>query len=100
VVGKATREDHSQIMNTMIRFFSEAVEAQKKQAMAFELSPFDHKLLKFGKLFRERFMDIRVSIGVIEALDLCWTTLAECFEPEELLMKQNLVDKFFPKKTT
>ena len=98
VVGKATREDHSQIANTMIRFYSGAVEARKKQAMAFELSPFDQKLLKFGALFRERFMDIRVSIGVIEALDLCWKTLAECFEPQELLMKQSLVDKYFPKK--
>jgi len=97
VVGKATREDHSQIMNTMIRFYSGAVESQKKQAMAFELSPFDQKLLKFGALFRERFMDIRVSLGVIEALDLCWKTLAECFEPQELLMKQNLVEKYFPK---
>ena len=97
VVGKATREDHSQIMNTMIRFYSGAAEAQKKQAMAFELSPFDEKLLKFGRLFRERFMDIRVSLPVIEALDLCWTTLSECFEPQELLMKQNLVDKYFPK---
>jgi len=95
VVGKATREDHSQIMNTMIRFYSGAVEAQKKQAMAFELSPFDEKLLKFGRLFRARFMDIRVSIPVIEALDLCWTTLAECFEPHELLMKQGLVDKYY-----
>jgi V/A-type H+-transporting ATPase subunit B len=96
VIGKATREDHSQIMNTMIRLYSGAVEARKKQAMAFELSPFDQKLLKFGALFRERFMDIRVSIGVVEALDLCWKTLAECFEPQELLMKQNLVDKYFP----
>ncbi len=34
VVGKATREDHSQIMNTMIRFYSEAVEAQRKQAIS------------------------------------------------------------------
>lgn len=97
VVSKATREDHSQIMNTMIRLYSEAVESQRKQAMAFELSAFDSKLLKFGKLFRERFMDIRVSMGVIEALDLCWKTLAECFDSEELLMKQNLIDKYFPK---
>ena len=96
VIGTATREDHSQIMNTMIRFYAEGVEAGKKQAMAFELSPFDRKLLKFGTLFRERFMDIRVSVPVIEALDLCWQTLAECFEPQELLMKQNLVDKYFP----
>ena len=27
----------------------------QKQAMAFDLSPFDEKLLKFGKLFRERY---------------------------------------------
>jgi V/A-type H+-transporting ATPase subunit B len=65
--------------------------------MAFELSPFDEKLLKFGRLFRERFMDIRVSLPVIEALDLCWLTLSECFEPKELLMKQNLIDKYYPK---
>ncbi|MDI1292747.1 MAG: V-type ATP synthase subunit B [Methylobacter sp.] len=97
VVGKATREDHGQIMNTMIRFYSGAVEAKKKQAMAFELSLFDEKLLKYGHLFRERFMDTRVSLPVIEALDLCWLTLAECFEPKELLMKQNLIDTYYPK---
>jgi V/A-type H+-transporting ATPase subunit B len=98
VIGKATREDHSQIMNTMIRFYSSAQEAEKKQAMAFELSPFDEKLLKYGRLFRERFMDIQVSMPVIEALDRCWQTLAECFEPQELLMKQELIDKYFPKE--
>jgi len=99
VIGKATREDHGQIMNTMIRFYSGGVEAQKKQDMAFELSPFDHKLLTFAKLFRERFMDIRANLPVIEALDLCWQTLAECFEPQELLMKQGLVEKYYPKRT-
>jgi V/A-type H+-transporting ATPase subunit B len=98
VIGKVTREDHSQIMNTMIRFYAGAVEAEKKQAMAFELSPFDEKLLKFGKLFRERFMDIGVSMGLTEALDRGWDTLAECFEPPELLMKQALVDKYFSKR--
>jgi V/A-type H+-transporting ATPase subunit B len=97
VIGKATREDHAQIMNTMIRLYSGAQEAEKKQAMAFELSPFDEKLLKYGQLFRERFMDIRVSMPVIEALDRCWQTLAECFDPQELLMKQDLIDKYFPK---
>jgi len=97
VIGKVTREDHSQIMNTMIRFYSEAHDAAQKQAMAFELSEYDNQVLKFGDLFRERFMDINVSIPLEEALDLCWTTLAECFEPEQLLMKQNLIDTYFPK---
>ena len=49
-------------MNTMIRFYSGAKDAEKKQAMAFELSDFDLKLLKFGELFRERFMSFDVSL--------------------------------------
>jgi V/A-type H+-transporting ATPase subunit B len=95
VIGKVTREDHAQIMNTMIRFYAGAKEAEKKQAMAFDLSAFDHKLLRFGKLFVERFMDIRASMHLDAALDLCWRTLGECFDADELLMKQALVDKYF-----
>ena len=94
VIGKVTREDHAQIMNTMIRCYSEAQEAKRKEAMAFDLSPYDHKLLRFGELFEERFMDIKVSMGINDALDLCWKTLGECFEPQELMMKQQLVDKY------
>jgi V/A-type H+-transporting ATPase subunit B len=66
--------------------------------MAFELSPFDHKLLKFGRLFRDRFMNIAVAQPLEDALDLCWQTLAECFESHELLMKESLVDKYFGKQ--
>lgn len=97
VIGKVTREDHAQIMNTMIRLYSGAKEAEKKQAMAFDLSEFDKKQLRFGELFVERFMDIDVSMSLDDALDLSWQTLGECFEPEELLMKQSLVDKYFGK---
>ena len=100
VIGKTTREDHGQIMNTMIRFYSGAREAQQKQAMAFELSDFDQQLLKFGDLFRERFMDINVSMPLEEALDLSWQTLAECFRADQLLMKQALVDKYFPQNAS
>jgi len=97
VIGKTTREDHGQLMNAMIRFYSGAQDAEKKQAMAFDLSPFDKKLLKFGDLFRNRFMDIDVSLPLLAALDLGWQTLAECFDVDELLMKQDLVDKYFPR---
>ncbi len=98
VIGKVTREDHSQIMNRMIRFYSGARDAEQKQAMAFELSDYDRKLLKFGTLFQKRFMDINVSLPLEQALELAWQTLAECFEPQELLMKQGLIDKYFPKE--
>jgi len=95
VVGKVTREDHSQIMTTMVRFYSNAKEAEQKQQMSFELSDFDHKLLRFGKLFYDRFMRIEVSMPLEKALDLAWQTLAECFEPQELLMKQELIDRYY-----
>jgi len=96
VIGKVTREDHSQLMNTMIRLYSGGKEAQQKQAMAFDLSDYDRKLIKFAELFVSRFMKLDVSIPLEGALDLGWRTLAECFEPQELLMKQALVDKYFP----
>jgi V/A-type H+-transporting ATPase subunit B len=98
VIGKVTREDHGQVMNTMIRLYSGATDAEQKQAMAFELSDFDHKLLKFGRLFRERFMNIDVSLSLEDALDLGWQTMAECFAPEELLMKQQFIDKYYPRR--
>ena len=98
VVGRVTREDHGQIMNTMVRFYSNAKEAEQKQQMSFELSDFDHKLLKFGKLFYDRFMRIEVSMPLDKALDLAWQTLAECFEPQELLMKQELIDRYYPSR--
>ncbi len=97
VIGKVTREDHSQIMNTMIRLYSGGKEAQQKQAMAFDLSAYDRKLIKFANLFTSRFMDLNVSMPLEQALDLGWQTLAECFEPQELLMKQALIDKYFPR---
>ena len=100
VIGKTTREDHGQLMNTMIRFYAGAIDAEKKQAMAFELSPFDQQLLQFGKLFRRRFMDVHVSLPLIDALHLGWQTLAECFPPEVLLMKQSFIDKYYPSKVT
>ena len=99
VIGKETREDHSQIMNTMIRFYAAAQDAQQKQAMSFELSEFDERVLKFGELFHNRFMEIDISMPLEEALDLGWQTLAECFNEEELLMRQNLIDKYFPRQT-
>lgn len=96
VIGKVTREDHAQIMNTMVRFYAQAKEAEQKQAMSFDLSEFDQRLLRFGSLFKARFMDIGVSIALEEALDLCWLTLAECFQPQELMMKEDLVEKYYP----
>ncbi len=95
VIGKQTREDHAQLMNTMVRLYAEATDAEQKQAMAFELSAYDTKLLKYAKLFRERFMRVTVSMELEQAMDLGWDSLAECFRAEELFMQQALIDKYF-----
>jgi V/A-type H+/Na+-transporting ATPase subunit B len=100
VIGKETREDHSQLMNTMIRLYSGGKEAQQKKAMAFDLSAFDNKLIKFADLFTARFMALNVSVPLEQALDLGWQTLAECFEPQELLMKSALIEKYYPRKSS
>lgn len=99
VIGKVTREDHSQVMNTMIRLYAEAKEAEKKQQMAFDLSALDRQMLKFGELFEQRFMAIDVSLPLNQALDLGWQTMAECFVPEELLMREHLIAKYYPRRT-
>lgn len=96
VIGKVTREDHSAVMNTMIRLYSGARQADQKQQMAFELSELDQRLLKFGRLFAERFMRIDVALGLEDALDLGWQTMAECFQPEELLVREKLLKKYYP----
>ena len=95
VIGKQTRDDHGQIMNTMIRYYSEGVEAEQKQAMAFDLSEFDHKLLKFSRLFKQQFMRLDISMELEPALDACWVLLAECFDKEEVVIKQVLKDKYW-----
>jgi V/A-type H+-transporting ATPase subunit B len=100
VIGKVTREDHAQLMNAMIRLYAAAEEAERKRAMAFDLSAFDQKLLKFGRLFREGMMRVEVSMPLEQALDLGWRMLAECFAPQELLIKQSLVDKYYPRGGT
>lgn len=100
VIGKQTREDHSQVMNTMIRFYSAAVEAEQKQAMAFDLSEYDQQLLRFGDIFREEFMRLDVSLPLEQALDRCWQVMDDCFSAEQLLMKTELVDKFLPSRQT
>lgn len=97
VIGKETREDHGQIMNTMVRFYSAGVDAEQKQAMAFELSDYDHKLLKFVTLFRQHFMNLEVDMPLEAALDLSWKILGDCFDRHEVVMKESLMDVYWGK---
>jgi len=95
-VNADTRDDHRVIMDTMIRLYADYKETLEKQSMGFTMSAWDNKLLKYGKLFEKRMMDLSVNIPLEEALDLGWQTLAECFDKAETGIKTDLLQEYWP----
>lgn len=97
VIGKATREDHGDLANAMIRLYAESKKARERQSMGFKLSQWDEKLLSYSGLFESRMMDLDVNLPLEEALDKGWATLAECFDSDEVGIKEVLIDRHWPK---
>lgn len=97
VIGKVTREDHGDLANAMIRLYAESKKARERQSMGFKLSRWDEQLLAYSLLFEERMMNLEVNMSLEEALDYGWKTLAECFQPGEVGIKQSLLSKYWPK---
>jgi len=98
LVNAKTREDHRSIMDAMIKLFAAYRDTLEKKSMGFQMSAWDRKLLKYGELFEQRIMDLSVNIPLEKALDLCWETLAECFEPRETGLRSDLIQKFWTGK--
>ncbi len=96
-VNAKTRDDHRAIMDTMIQLFSGYRQTVEKRAMGFQMSPWDHKLLRYGEAFKKQVMSLEVNIPLEKALDLCWQILAECFSPEETGIKKSLIEQYWPK---
>jgi len=97
-VNATTRDDHRTIMDTMIQLFAAYRETLEKQAMGFQMSAWDRKLLKYGKLFEEKMMSLAVNIPLEKALDLGWEILHDCFSPEETGFRKSMIEKYWPKK--
>jgi V/A-type H+-transporting ATPase subunit B len=96
-VNAQTRDDHRTIMDTMIQLFAEYRETLEKRAMGFQMSAWDLKLLKYGNLFEDKMMSLKVNIPLEKALDLGWEILHDCFLPEETGIKKSIIDKYWPK---
>lgn len=96
VIGKKTREDHGDLANAMIRLYAESKKARERQSMGFKLSRWDEKLLNYSFLFEDRMMNLEVNYTLEQALDLGWETLAECFESNEVGIKENIAKKYWP----
>jgi len=100
VIGKVTREDHNELANTMIRLYADSKKARERQGMGFKLSRWDEKLLRYSILFEERMMNLHVNLPLDAALDLGWMTLAEIFKLEEIGIKKQIADKYWPKEVS
>jgi V/A-type H+-transporting ATPase subunit B len=96
VVSKVTRKDHNDIMNTMIRLYSDCRESRNKIAMGFKVSRWDELLLAYGEDFQKEMMDLNVNMPIEKALDQCWEILARHFEPMQTGLKNALIEEFWP----
>jgi V/A-type H+-transporting ATPase subunit B len=97
VIGKVTRDDHGDLANAMIRLYADSKKARERQGMGFRLSRWDEKLLRYSYLFEEKMMSLEVNLKLEKALDLGWHILSECFELEEIGIKQAIADKYWPR---
>lgn len=94
-VNGKTRPDHRTIMDAMIQLFADYRSTLEKQSMGFQMSAWDKKLLKYGKLFEGDMMPLKVNIPLEQALDLGWQILAECFSPEETGIKRSVLEQYW-----
>lgn len=96
-VNGKTRKDHRTIMDALIKLYASYRDTLEKKSMGFNMSAWDEKLLKYGKLFEEQMMDLSVNIPLEGALDNGWKILAACFAKEETGIKSDLLEEFWPK---
>ena len=98
VIGKKTREDHPQVMNTAVRLYNDASNAKTKRDNGFDLSDYDERCIKFASEYSVKLLAIDVNIGVDEMLDTTWDLFGKYFKPTEVSIKQNLMDKYWKDK--
>ena len=96
-VNGVTRDDHRAIMDGCIQLYALCREAREKRDMGFEMSDWDNKLLRYGGQFEGQIMNLGVNIPLEEALDRCWTILADCFDPAETGIRRAIIDAHWPK---
>jgi len=97
VIGKKTREDHPAVMNTAVRLFADAANAKTKLENGFDLTDYDERSLRFAKDYSNKLLAIDVNININEMLDTGWNLFSKHFKPEEVGIKKELVDKYWPK---
>lgn len=97
VIGKKTREDHPQVMNTLIRLYADASNARMKKENGFDLTEYDERCLRFSRDYSEKLLAIDVNIKIDEMLDTGWKLMGKYFDQSEVSIKNELVQKYWKK---
>lgn len=98
VIGKKTREDHPQVMNTAVRLYADAANAKTKRDNGFDLTDYDERAIKFSSEYSNKLLAIDVNIQVDEMLNTAWDLFAKYFDKQEVGIKQSIMDKYWKGK--
>lgn len=98
VIGKKTRDDHPQVMNAAVRLYSDAANARTKLENGFDLSDYDQRTLAFSREYSKELLAIDINIDVNQMLDTAWRLFAKHFQPNEVAIKEAILNKYWPKK--
>ena len=98
VIGTKTREDHPQVMNTAVRLYADAANARTKLENGFDLTDYDERTLNFAREYSEKLLAIDVNIDTDTMMDTGWELFATHFRPEEVGIREEFVEKYWPKK--
>ena len=97
VSGKKTRKDHPQVMNAAVRLYADAANAKTKLENGFDLTDYDKRTLSFAKDYSDKLLAIDVNLNTTEMLDVTWGLFSKYFKPEEVNIRQELVDTYWKK---
>ncbi len=95
VIGKKTREDHGQVMNTCVRLYADAANAKTKLENGFDLTDYDQRCLDYAKEYSKKLLAIDINIDIDKMLDTGWEILAKYFTKEEVAIKKEIMDKYW-----
>lgn len=95
VIGKKTREDHPQLMNALVRLYSDAANARTKQENGFDLTDYDQRALNYAEEYSRELLAIDINIDTTLMLDIGWRLLSKYFTRNEAGIKAELMDKYW-----
>ncbi|HKI90146.1 MAG TPA: V-type ATP synthase subunit B [Draconibacterium sp.] len=94
VIGKKTREDHPQVMNTAIRLFADAANAKTKIENGFDLTDYDKRAINFAKEYSEKLLAIDINIEIDAMIDTGWELFNKYFSVAEIGIKAEFEEKY------